>query len=214
MANDCQIEIICGCVIVRPLPGESGIPIGAIRHVARLLPRRGRGAVMDPDLGRIHGAVILAGSPDNLRCLRAAPETVGRAERMERALPEWLSSAARRWAVWGQQGRSSQAMFSALTGVVLSTGENGVQHPLDAADFRRCLLLADEVREIGARVPELAALSPEWRGLVASWDEIAAAFEKEAPGWREGRLAPCLTEMVQAATGDLSAAPAQGVSGS
>ncbi len=199
MAEGYVCETVSGCSLLFALPGESGIPVSALQSVAR---RHGRGCVMDTDMARIHGAVIVAGKPEDLARLREAPETVRKAGAIAARLPATLSAEAMRWAVHGEQGLSSQTLFRALAGVGVPGAREEISNPHDISDVRRCLLLIEQVPEFQGRLAEMAALSPEWGVLAEIWDRLAATIGDEAPGWRGHRWsAPRSAAMISEALG-------------
>jgi hypothetical protein len=182
-------ETICGCSLLYAAEGECGIPIDGMLKVAG---RRSGGCVMDTDIARIHGAVVVLGKPGDLARLREAPETIAKGEALAARLslavgPHLagpLSAEARHWAVFGEQGLSSQALFRVLTGVSVPGAGFGISHPRDPADLRRCLLLIEQVPECRGRLAAIADISPAWAALAAVWDRLAATLSEEAPEWR------------------------------
>lgn len=97
-----------------------------------------------------------------------------------------LSDAERKWLGSGERGGSSEAIFAKLHGgIEMPIGDS---HPLDPADFRRCLLLLETVPAFASRFCDGAMrdVSPEWARLSAAWDELKETFESECPSWRTG----------------------------
>ena len=206
MSGSFQIDFICNCVILRGLSGD-GFPMSGFQAAQKLLPAKGKGCVIDTDLARIHEAGLVIGKPADLQALREAPETYDRAQRLAASLPHALSPEAKQWAVWGEQGTSSQLIFATLTGWMgLIRGERrgSAPYPHDAGDFRRCLLVVEQIPGFRERLPELSTLSPEWERLVTSWSDLEAAFDQQAPGWREGKFTEgnTLSDMVRQVTGE------------
>ncbi len=97
-----------------------------------------------------------------------------------------LAKSIIRWMATGHCGLSSRAMaFCAI-----DVGEH-VDHPLDPADFNRCLLLVVTVPEIRDKFAAIAKLSPEWSGLIRHWDELESLFIGEVGlDWSAGISAP------------------------
>lgn len=92
-------------------------------------------------------------------------------------------------------GISSKAIVAVMEGVppeVLNGGW-GLKHPLDPADFGRCLRLLAIWPDYRPRLHEMAAVSPQWRVLVNHWDELEALYNEEAPS----RKCPNLYDRMQ-----------------
>ena len=187
MRQDYHHSILHNCHIIRTLEGKRGIPIEAFSAIKTLAEKK---SLIDTDLARIHSAVLVIGTARALATLKESEETLECAARMRDALPSHFSDQAREWAVMGEQGASSQAIFSVLTGVNLSKAANGINRavPLDLGGLRRCLLLLERVPEFASRIQEVAQLSPEWRELTDIWTEITYAIEQKHPDWRRGKM--------------------------
>lgn len=132
----------CGCVLLFSDPPEAWIPVHAFSIVTK---RLGKKALMDLDLARIWGAMIVAGPKSGLDELRNDPETLRRADAIKATLPATLPDAAVHWAVWGEQGVSSRTMFRAATQLWPPRHRQQKGYPRDVGDVRRCLLLLDQV---------------------------------------------------------------------
>lgn len=90
------------------------------------------------------------------------------------------------WIATGKVGLSSKAMAMAACGVQCPGN-----HPRDAGDFQRCLLLLDAIPEIRQHFNEIAGLSPVWNRLIEDWDAIEECFLEEAGlHWSDGGDAP------------------------
>lgn len=173
-------EIIAGCSILRPRPPATGIPMQAMLEATTL---QGKGNEFDSDLARMLGASLVIGTPAKFSDLRKNAAVRRGAALYAATLPEGLSSAARQWAVWGEHGGSSKAMFTALIGISLDDRVT-IAHPRDVGDLRRCLLLVEQVPELADRIDMMAQLSPHWDAVVGNWTELQTTLETEAPGWR------------------------------
>lgn len=177
-----RFETRDGCTVVRGV-----VPLD---EVARLLHRAPSGAVLDASLAEQLQATLVFGRPEDLETLRkTAPP---------RRLPEGveaLSPAARAWLAQGERGLSSEAMFQHLTGFDANRKRSlsHTAYPHDAADFRRCRLLLEQVPELTPRLGEMASLSREWAQLVKQWDCLCATLDAEAPNWRNGQGSGRLT---------------------
>jgi hypothetical protein len=82
------------------------------------------------------------------------------------------------WMVNGETGCSSKCMAAVAMGVA----PKEIHHPLDPADFNRCLLLVEQVPEVRESFPKIRALSPQWAALIDAWDELREKFVAEV-GW-------------------------------
>jgi hypothetical protein len=90
---------------------------------------------------------------------------------------EWLRSGAR--------GISSEAIFSHLTGLMISRRAQ-MGPPGDPDDMRRCRLLLEQVPTFRADLHRMGEVSKRWEAIVARWDEGCALMDEEAPNWRQG----------------------------
>ena len=57
----------------------------------------------------------------------------------------------------------------------------GPRHPLDAADFGRCVRLLDIEPSYRERIGEMAQVSSAWAVLVTHWAELEALYREVAP---------------------------------
>lgn len=143
----------------------------------------GNDAVMDPDVARMAGANLAAGSPKALAILRKQLEAGAIASAMTDN--PGLSLAAVKWLASGERGISSNTIFTYLTGIdATEDWERG--HPYDVSDFRRCQLLLEALPELVPLFPKMADVSDEWSALVCVWSDIVKAMDEESPNWREG----------------------------
>ena len=91
-----------------------------------------------------------------------------------------------KWLATGQVGESSKAMAFAMAGIKAKT-----DHPLDPADFNRCLLLLHKHPGLRDFFPFVRDLSPVWAKLIDRWDEVEKCFVEEVGlNWRNGHSAP------------------------
>jgi hypothetical protein len=112
-----------------------------------------------------------------------------------------ISPQAQQWLASGEQGISSKAIFSHLSGLNLSE-RNRVfgDTPSDPADLRRCMLLLRSVPEFEKRFDEMKTRSKEWARLVDQWSEITKTFIEEAgQDWHTKKWwsAPKTFQMIQ-----------------
>jgi hypothetical protein len=82
------------------------------------------------------------------------------------------------WLATGEVGTSSQTMAFIAAGLPMKHP----CHPLDPADFNRCLKVVREIPEIRNSFQKIAALSPEWKGVIDNWERIEKSFIDEC-GW-------------------------------
>lgn len=83
------------------------------------------------------------------------------------------------WFVNGDTGLSSGTLA-----LWLSEGKraNRVSHPLDTADFKRCVLLLESVPGLRANLHTLPQLSKEWAALYDNWRVLEETLHKEMDG--------------------------------
>ena len=90
-----------------------------------------------------------------------------------------------KWLLHGEVGESSKAIAAELSGLAILKSRRFTSYPLDAGDFRRCLLLLEAVPELAPLLPKMAKVSPVWAALVDVWPELTVCLETECPGWRQ-----------------------------
>lgn len=96
--------------------------------------------------------------------------------------PIKLSDAAIRWLANGDRGRSSNTLFTILSGIDCMKGYDQC-HPLDAWDFIRCEKLLIAVPEFRSGLFSIMYdVDMEWSRLVSNWDRIKNTIELEMPG--------------------------------
>lgn len=122
-------------------------------------------------------------------------------EKTRPAAPEkpWLSHPegqvqhdAERWLALGEVGISSSTLCKITTGLG-SIQQDEFCHPLDAADFRRCVKFLRDVPGARPELHKVAKLSPEWAVLVEHWDELEEALKNDLLDKVSGRT--CYTRM-------------------
>ena len=93
-----------------------------------------------------------------------------------------------RWLVDGEVGESSKTM---AVYIAFGVRPKRPRHPLDPADFDRCLRYLQMVPEARPGIHRMADVSPEWAALAKRWDEIEASHLDEVGlGWWKARSAP------------------------
>lgn len=91
------------------------------------------------------------------------------------------------WLLNGEVGASSRCMA-----FYLAFGKLGDKnHPLDPADFDRCLQMLKKAPSLRERIHEMSAVSSEWEKLAYRWEEIESCHLDEVGlGWTKARCAP------------------------
>jgi hypothetical protein len=175
-----RIEEVEGCIVV-----YGSVPLAMMGSV---LENMDKSAVMSNEMQNILKATLVAGTPANLKRLKAVTE--------KPAIPAELRTAigpgAANWVETGRVGLSSNFILSALTGFNAmgwlkhgdSTLEARVSYPLDPDDLTRCRHLLEAAPELGARIQELGAISGVWKSLANQWGALCTLMDMEAPDWR------------------------------
>jgi len=98
-----------------------------------------------------------------------------------------LNDSILRWLLESPDvGASAKCIASVMVGM----RHNGY-HPLDPADFNRCLLLLAQVPAIRGRLSEMRNVSSQWAKLIDRWRDIETVFLDEAGlNWTKGNRAP------------------------
>jgi hypothetical protein len=110
-----------------------------------------------------------------------------------------ISPALAKWLASGERGISSNTIMSHLSGLPIDWRG----HPLDPADFDRCLRLLAAVPEFREQLPRMADASPAWAKLVARWDEVERCHLDEVGlGWSKARSAPRTYALMREVYGD------------
>ena len=173
------VETLEGCKIIR---GE--VPLG---DMAALMQQAPQGAVMDLRLASRIGAMMVFGAPAELDRLRARnlPPSPERQAQVAAARAAGLEPAAVAWVEDGDRGRSSETLFSVLTGVALRSPQQYAV-PSDASDFGRCRRLLEAAPSLMGQIDRMGEVSPEGRALVQAWSQLSLVMDEEAPNWRSG----------------------------
>ena len=111
-------------------------------------------------------------------------EMVARACRNYLGIPDGtifsIPDGALIWLQSGMRGTSSEAMFSAISGLRISSYIKS--HPLDPSDFSRCYHLIKLVPEWKQELRKVAALSQTWKNIIDNWDKLCEMLENKASG--------------------------------
>lgn len=151
----------------------------------------GKTAVLDPDVARMAGANLAAGTPEALGELRRRLEA-GALQAAQQKHPE-APPGATEWLAKGERGMSSEALFTRLSGIDARDGRRSMEtekrdrvaHPFDPADLRRCRLMLEAIPSLAVKLYQAADLSPEWARLIGRWDDLTALMNTECPTWRD-----------------------------
>lgn len=155
-------------------------PIDFISKAAKLC---GKDAVMDPDVARMAGANVAAGSPKALTALRARLEAGAKLEASRQTKGLGLPPGAAEWLGAGERGISAETIFSHLTGFNVLRDHRG-SHPRDPADWRRCQLLLEAVPKLELEFHRMRELGAVWSALVDGWSRINTLMDIESADWR------------------------------
>lgn len=122
-------------------------------------------------------AMMIQFDKDHEKCKQTWKEPVNEVtEKSEEDNANW-------WAINGEHGLSSKAMFNKLCiGLQVRAMPldyyNQKQHPCDPDDFKRCYKLLNAVPQWKGRLSELKELSPVWSALIDNWDKLTEMYEE------------------------------------
>ena len=174
-----------GCTIV-----YGHMPLGAW---LRLLRQASDLHVLHADVARMLGATAVIGPPGGLARIREqeAAAATGRVRAQLGRAARRLDPLAVRWLAAGEQGLSSLALFTLLSGVRPPHYRGtALDLPRDAHEFRRCRLLVEQVPSLRRPLQQLAhrVADPElvsWAALAETWKDLCAQMDHEWPFWRK-----------------------------
>jgi hypothetical protein len=170
-----------------------------------LLKLAGDAEVLHPGLARMLGATAVVGRPEALARLRAheTPAAIGRIRFQLGRCARRLDLPSLRWLAAGEQGPSSLALFTLLTGIRPSHYRgSALDLPCDARDFRRCRLLVEQAPALSRPLLLLARRMHEpeaarWAAVAEAWSDLCAQMDHELPDWRaQAGEAPVLASML------------------
>lgn len=173
-----------GCTIV-----YGHMPLGTW---LRMLRQASDLHVLHADVARMLGATAVIGPPEGLARIREqeAAAATGRVRAQLGRAARRLDAQAVRWLAAGEQGLSSLALFTLLSGVrPPHYGGTALDLPRDAQEFRRCRLLVEQVPSLQRALYQLArrVADPElvsWAALAETWKDLCAQMDHEWPAWR------------------------------
>jgi hypothetical protein len=164
-----------------------------LRDWLRLLKEASDMDVLHADVARMLGATAVLGPPQGLARIRAqeAPAAMGRVRAALGRAARRLKPDAVRWLAAGEQGLSSLALFTLLSGVrPPHYGGAALDLPRSASEFRRCRLLVEQVPSLrrshlrlAQRVDEPAVVP--WAALAEAWNDLCTQMDHELPHWRD-----------------------------
>ncbi len=174
-----------GCRIV-----YGHMPLG---EFLRLLKETSDDCLLHAEVARMLGATAAIGPRQGLARIREqdAPAAMGRVRAQLGRAARRLEPDAIRWLAAGEQGLSSLALFTLLSGIrPLHYRGSGLDLPADAGEFRRCRLLVEQTPSLGRKLPALAQRVTEpaiaaWAALAEAWRDLCIQMDHELPGWRE-----------------------------
>jgi hypothetical protein len=188
-----------------PAPGEPNYRIQSregcrivyghmpLRDWLRLLREASDIDVLHADVARMLGATAVLGPPQGLARIREqeAPAAMGRVRAQLGRAARRLKPDAVRWLAAGEQGLSSLALFTLLTGVrPPHYGGTALDLPRSASEFRRCRLLLEQTPSLrrpllllAGRVGEPAVVP--WAALAEAWNDLCTQMDHELPHWRD-----------------------------
>ena len=192
-----KIQIREGCTIV-----YGNMPLGAF---LKLMREAQDTDLLDASAARMLGATAVIGPRDGLVNIRnqASTSATTRVRAQLGGLARRLDADAVRWLATGDQGLSSMALFTLLSGIrPPHHGSDALDLPSDAAELRQCRLMLEQVPSLRAQMAVLAGRTREpevaaWAALAESWDDLCRQMSHEVPDWRQGvDRAPAVNAML------------------
>ncbi|EGT4383752.1 hypothetical protein SMZ82_002374 [Cronobacter malonaticus] len=92
------------------------------------------------------------------------------------------------WQANGEVGISSATLASIALGLKKNIYSNHFGAPHDPADFRRCMLLVEQIPEIRDHFPEVARKVPKFKAILKEWDSLVELLKHEMK--QHGNRAP------------------------
>jgi hypothetical protein len=92
----------------------------------------------------------------------------------------FIPESAQEWLLKGDRGISSETIFGAISGLVISSCK---YPPADPSDFYRCYKLIKAVPEWKSELHKVAELSKTWKNVIDNWDKLSELLEQIE--WRD-----------------------------
>ncbi|HFZ1714792.1 TPA: hypothetical protein ACIJV0_003207 [Escherichia coli] len=90
-----------------------------------------------------------------------------------------LAMKVLKWQSTGDVGISSATLASIACGLKKNIYGHHFGAPHDAADFRRCVALVEQIPEIRDSFDKVAKHVPAFKGILNEWDSLVALLKSE-----------------------------------
>lgn len=90
-----------------------------------------------------------------------------------------LAMKVLKWQSTGDVGISSATLASIACGLKKNIYGHHFGAPHDAADFRRCVALVEQIPEIRDSFDKVAKRVPAFKGILNEWDSLVALLKSE-----------------------------------
>ena len=90
-----------------------------------------------------------------------------------------LAMKVLKWQFTGDVGISSATLASIACGLKKNIYGHHFDAPHDAADFRRCVALVEQIPEIRDSFDKVAKRVPSFKGILNEWDSLVALLKSE-----------------------------------
>ncbi|WP_336475999.1 hypothetical protein [Escherichia coli] len=90
-----------------------------------------------------------------------------------------LAMKVLKWQSTGDVGISSATLASIACGLKKNIYGHSFGAPHDAADFRRCVALVEQIPEIRDSFDKVAKRVPAFKGILNEWDSLVALLKSE-----------------------------------
>ncbi|EFI5811867.1 hypothetical protein ACRZ8J_000271 [Escherichia coli] len=95
-----------------------------------------------------------------------------------------LAMKVLKWQSTGDVGISSATLASIACGLKKNIYGHHFGAPHDAADFRRCVALVEQIPEIRDSFDKVAKRVPAFKGILNEWDSLVALLKSEMKTYR------------------------------
>ena len=165
-------------------------------QLAALLKTYPRDYVMSTKFGELLPGVMVMGTP---AAVEDYYQELVNGKAGERLMAEFMvhpvvTQDLAKWFVAGDVGASSKSIVYLITGFagLNAKGQFSTNTPHDLFDFRRCVLLLEQVPSLKQGMVKVAEHNQEWRALVSVWNSLVAQLDAELPEWRTAnKLSGC-----------------------